>query len=274
MPTFIDAIRRLQTSLLSRHNRNRRYRNNIRCETLQQRQLMAADIGLSNHAVVSQTISSKSTSSLAAVFSSADVHEGSKGAVTLTLSRNTNDVAENLLVRVIGGDPSQLPIPTGIVIPAGDSSLSIRLTPVDDAISESAKSLDYSFVAAGHRATSASIMLVDDDTPEFQNPTSRFDVNGDGRMSPQDALIIINALAESRGSTIGPEASHQPGEPFVDVNGDNKMTPADALDVINQLAESRARSALTSVSSRLDTETVDRIIESSFAGDSQSPQLF
>lgn len=77
----------------------------------------------------------------------------------------------------------------------------------------------------------------------WQNPANRRDVNTDGRVTPIDALIIINDLV-----TNGPRDLSTPtatplastgtptGVRYLDVNGDNRVTPLDLLNVVNLLA--------------------------------------
>ena len=83
------------------------------------------------------------------------------------------------------------------------------------------------------------------------------DVNADGRISPVDALLVINLIAEHgvrlpvtleeverskdiREDRLGAEYDQLPD--FYDVNGDQVITPSDALDVILEL-ELRAQRA-------------------------------
>jgi len=58
------------------------------------------------------------------------------------------------------------------------------------------------------------------------------DVNGDGFVSPSDALAIINYLNSVGASTLDVHAS---ANPFLDVNNDSFLSPVDALYVINAL---------------------------------------
>ncbi len=73
---------------------------------------------------------------------------------------------------------------------------------------------------------------------EFTNPLDRHDVNGDGFVSPIDALIVINYLGGNRGAGEGEDSKKY----FVDVNGDNNLSPIDALLVINRLNANRGAS--------------------------------
>jgi Dockerin type I domain len=59
------------------------------------------------------------------------------------------------------------------------------------------------------------------------------DVNDDSRVSPVDALLVINTLNDIRSNS----PSNSPG--FHDVNDDSRVSPTDALTVINQLNASR-----------------------------------
>jgi hypothetical protein len=67
------------------------------------------------------------------------------------------------------------------------------------------------------------------------NPFDSEDVNGDGQVSPVDALAVINALNDG-GNVVQGEG--QPGEKVklqVDVSNDGALSPIDALLVINEL---------------------------------------
>ncbi|MCA9136101.1 MAG: hypothetical protein KDB00_05065, partial [Planctomycetales bacterium] len=76
----------------------------------------------------------------------------------------------------------------------------------------------------------------------WQNFANPMDVNDDGKVSPLDALVVINELARSNESDPS-GAHHLSGTPTpggsarcVDVNSDNFVSPIDALIVINYLS--------------------------------------
>ena len=81
-------------------------------------------------------------------------------------------------------------------------------------------------------------ITVQDTTPPWQNPNNPLDVDGNGLISPLDALQVINDL-NSRGSRpldpppLDTDPSGPP--PYIDVDGNNLLTPLDALLVINAL---------------------------------------
>lgn len=65
------------------------------------------------------------------------------------------------------------------------------------------------------------------------------DVNGDGQVSPSDALAVIIALNFSRSNSDSNGEGEAATPLLVDVNGDSQVTPLDALLVINYLAQKR-----------------------------------
>ena len=80
------------------------------------------------------------------------------------------------------------------------------------------------------------------------------DINGDGEVTPVDALQVINALhSQNKGGVIEDLAS-------VDVNKDGVLTPRDALVVINQLNSDRTllRQSETSLRDRVVERLGDR----------------
>jgi hypothetical protein len=77
------------------------------------------------------------------------------------------------------------------------------------------------------------IVTVDDGRTPWHNGANPFDVNGDGLVSPLDALVVINCInafpeAPTLPSVAAPSA-------YLDVNNDGACTALDALSVINQL---------------------------------------
>lgn len=81
----------------------------------------------------------------------------------------------------------------------------------------------------------------------WHNSELATDVNGDARVSPQDAVLIINVLL-NQGNIVLPHVPNALSElPLIDVNDDQMVTPLDALLVINELnrrAELRAQNAM------------------------------
>ncbi|MEM7476204.1 MAG: dockerin type I domain-containing protein [Planctomycetota bacterium] len=73
----------------------------------------------------------------------------------------------------------------------------------------------------------------------YHNHGVGVDVNGDGRISPLDALLVMNTLSDflSPGTVATISAASVPTVKYdVDVNGDTGVSPFDALEVIDYLA--------------------------------------
>lgn len=75
---------------------------------------------------------------------------------------------------------------------------------------------------------------------DFQNPRNRHDVNADQRVSPIDALLVINQLNATGSRSLVTDregAGESAFTGFIDTNGDEALSPIDALLVINVLAD-------------------------------------
>lgn len=66
----------------------------------------------------------------------------------------------------------------------------------------------------------------------WQNSLNPYDVNGDGQVTPLDALQILNKLNSEGARALLPSDS---APPYVDVSGDGMLAPADVLLVINEI---------------------------------------
>ncbi len=74
----------------------------------------------------------------------------------------------------------------------------------------------------------------------LQNGILPADVNGDGLVTPMDALLVINHISRLRSSNSAEgEAAANGVRKFFDVNGDGVVTPLDALMVINHITKAR-----------------------------------
>ena len=95
-------------------------------------------------------------------------------------------------------------------------------------------SFTYEAVDGENLVSNAAIVTIQvNSTALWQNPRNNKDVNNDGIVSPQDALIVINRLNSGPdGSILDPETTPPP-PPYYDVNGDGIVSPADVLIVIN-----------------------------------------
>ncbi len=76
----------------------------------------------------------------------------------------------------------------------------------------------------------------------YQNPIEPRDVNGDGKITPLDALILINRLNSAGPGPLGGDGARGgsgEGPIWFDVNGDGVLSPLDVLIIINWLNRRR-----------------------------------
>jgi hypothetical protein len=88
----------------------------------------------------------------------------------------------------------------------------------------------------GHLFNLHSAVLTITPGSEWQNPTMPLDVNGDGIISPLDALVGINRLNAAQDRNLSEERpATDPDHTFPDANGDGILSPLDVLVIINKL---------------------------------------
>ncbi|MGB7325794.1 MAG: agmatine deiminase family protein [Rubripirellula sp.] len=80
-----------------------------------------------------------------------------------------------------------------------------------------------------------------DDAESEQDVVDEFDLNGDGKVTAVDALIMINRLADRHSSPQLIDAAMADADDL-DINGDGRLSSVDALMMINQIARSRTLS--------------------------------
>ncbi len=170
------------------------------------------------------------------------------GAVTETdavlLAANAGTSVRFVPNANFGGD-----VPAGITFRAWDQTSGTAGGTADTSTNGSSTAFSIATLAADIRVTPAG------STP-WQNPVNPDDVNGDGTITPADALAIINELNNAGSHALpAPTASVHP-EPFYDVNGDNSVTPDDALNIINFL-NAQASAAIASAAVETGSAATD-----------------
>ncbi len=156
------------------------------------------------------------------------IHSLSTSDATPALTGTVDDVLATVTVRLAGqtytaanlGDGSWI-LPDGAIaaaLPAGLHDVSV--TAADP---------------AGNAGADGSEEELAIGPAPYRNLRNPFDVDGDGRVSPQDALRLINELnfAGTRWLVLPPAWPGPP--PYLDPTGDNLLSPADVLAVVNVL---------------------------------------
>ena len=169
------------------------------------------------------------------------------------------------------------PVNPGAVIPqlrVGDNTVRVSV-PSDAAIGNSYARFRLSDNPTLGSTGDASVGEVEDypivvNVNAFQNRGGQFDVNGNGFVTPLDALLIINTLRRNQnnpgsGAFIDLDNGSRPANlpAFPDVNGDGRISPLDALLVINELR--RQQGSAESVVAQAESVTDAAAMQSTFA---------
>ncbi|MGB7345427.1 MAG: Ig-like domain-containing protein [Pirellulaceae bacterium] len=132
----------------------------------------------------------------------------------------------NLNSIVIISDPAN-----GSVVPLNGGS--IRFVPNDGFVGTD--QFQYAIADLEGRYSSPATVDIRYGNSRLQNPVLFDDVNADGDISPLDALLVINRLAEVGSGFKVVETDRGPN--FYDTNGDQVLQPSDILHVLNALAD-------------------------------------
>jgi pimeloyl-ACP methyl ester carboxylesterase len=115
------------------------------------------------------------------------------------------------------------------VLPGETKEFAIRFQPVEEGTHQAALAL---IGEADGRMAQFSGWAVSG----HQNPCNPFDVSGDGYVTPQDVLLLINEINHGGDGPLLPRTAEHPGSPwFLDVTGSGTLVPNDVLQVINYI---------------------------------------
>lgn len=168
---------------------------------------------------------------------SIQVTETSEGGAPLqaSVSRGTLAVNRTLVISLASSHSERVFAPAQIEIPAGQNSASFNITIRDDTVYEAPESVVIT-ARLLNEATGAAAFTLSDNDSAWHNYALTMDVNGDGSVSPLDALIVINALNQIGAVPVANLSQPSDGsEMYVDTNLDDFLSPIDALLVINFL---------------------------------------
>ncbi|MDA8743920.1 DUF4465 domain-containing protein [Rubripirellula amarantea] len=82
-----------------------------------------------------------------------------------TVTRRNSDTTDALEVMIGGGDETEVTLPTRVVIPAGETSVSFPIPVVDDSWVDGDKIVEFTASAEGFFSASGSLTVEDDDAP-------------------------------------------------------------------------------------------------------------
>ena len=87
----------------------------------------------------------------------------------------------------------------------------------------------------GLRVQKTSRLKVLPDPTPYHNDIDPYDVDGDGKLTPLDPLLIINHINNRGIGPLPPPGEGEGKQPDLDVDGDGAVTPLDILILINRL---------------------------------------
>ena len=156
------------------------------------------------------------------------------------VSRSNADNQQPLTVQLVNSNSAQAITSASVLIPAGQSSATFRISSVNDTAVDGTQSIQIGVVASGYLSDEATLDITDDDRLyPWNNPRNPLDVNDNGVVTALDALLVINALnTRIQLSSTLPD----PFDPvqYLDVDPNGLVTPLDALLVINELNRPRS----------------------------------
>jgi uncharacterized protein YkwD len=155
------------------------------------------------------------------------------GGLQISLTIGDIDTALDQLTVTADASNTTLVPASGLVFSGTGASRTLTITPATNQEGMATITLR---VGDGQAETTATFSVqVSATSHPWQNPANNLDVNNDGFVAPNDALIIINSINANSSPALP-----RPGEgfiwpPYYDVNGDDFIAPSDALAVINYL---------------------------------------
>ncbi len=86
------------------------------------------------------------------------------GTALLTVTRNNTDLSSAIVVNFTNSDATELAVPPSVTIPAGQASLSVSITAVDDTLLDGSQNVSITAVASGYVGASMDLAVTDVET--------------------------------------------------------------------------------------------------------------
>ena len=83
------------------------------------------------------------------------------GGLTLSLVRSNTDIQSALVVQLASSDATEANVPTTVVIPAGQSSVTVQVTAADDSLLDGLQTVRIDAIATGYFGSTKSIFVAD-----------------------------------------------------------------------------------------------------------------
>jgi hypothetical protein len=142
--------------------------------------------------------------------------------------------AGGITIQLAASPATQIQLPGQVTIPAGSRTVLVPFQIVQDYVVEGTQSVRIQAQGIGLQSAAVDLVFADDDLPIWQNPLLSTDIDGDGRVTPRDALLVINQLNLRGQGPLVPGVDPM-APPYLDASGNGLLEPLDALLVINYL---------------------------------------
>ena len=109
------------------------------------------------------TLTDDDVATLSASVSPGSISEASTSPATLTITRNTQDTSTTLEVAISLSDTSRLTAPATAGIPAGQNSVTVSLTPVNNDLVDGTATITIEVTSGNFTAASTAVSVTDDD---------------------------------------------------------------------------------------------------------------
>lgn len=135
------------------------------------------------------------------------------GAAVLTLSRSNTDSNEAVVVSLSSDDTSELTVPDRVVIPAGQQSVFVGVTAVDDNLFDGSQFVRMIASAAGYVSASVQFQVDDVQRTQLVLPANFSLVEDDPLLRHGHIVVSLRSIAPEGGVSVDLEI--QPPEAFI-----------------------------------------------------------
>jgi Dockerin type I domain len=161
------------------------------------------------------------------------------GSVQLTIDRGDLPLGQGVTLTLTSNDRPLVNPPASVVLPGGTQSITVVVPITDNNIVEPNRTVEVAATLFGIALGKTQIEVIDNTESVWHNSVLPRDVNGDGKITPVDALLIISLLNRFGSSrSVSQLTPPETGVFYPDVNDDGIVSPVDALLVISTLNRS------------------------------------
>ena len=109
----------------------------------------------------------------------------------------------------------------------------------EDNVSQGRRLVRIKASMAGNVSTISPLVLLDSINDGWHNSSDMYDVDGDGGLSPLDALMLVNEINRDGVRRLDSNSELDQQLAFVDVNEDGRLDPLDVLAIVNEINRRR-----------------------------------